>query len=158
MIKFQTITLIPHATSKQVTDFFINCPTSKYKEWWPGTHLEFYTITRTKNNIGNIIYMDEYVGKHRLKFKARISKYKSGKIIEYQFMKGLLLPAWLTMEFKNTPNGVTVKHTVRIGYNGFRKCLDVFIKLYFSNVFEQELNKHAKTEFIKLGNLLNQQK
>lgn len=154
MLIFSTVALVPRATAKQVTDFFINCNSLQYQKWWPEMHYEFYTISRFKNNLGNIVYMNEIVGQYHLKFKARVTKYDSGKIIEYQMIKGCLLPAWVKMEFKDIPDGALVNHTLRVGYNGIGKFFDFFLKLYLSNSFEEQLEGHAKNEFIRLGEII----
>lgn len=154
MLSFTTQAFIPHAKKEQVTDFFINCTTAIYWKWWKWTHLEFYTIKKTEDILWDMVYIDEYVGKTRLKFKAKISQYIRGKILEYQMIKVCALPVWLTMRFKDTPDGVIVFHTLKAGYTGIWKVLDYFIGLYLWHSFEQELTEHAKEEFIKLGNLL----
>ena len=155
MIIFSVTAFIPHVTKEQVTDFFIHCTVPQYQKWWPGVHLELYTMKRIKNELGSIIYFDEYVGNHRLKFKSKITKYERGKIIEYQMIKGCALPALLVMEFTDMPNGVQVTHTLKVGYNGMGKIFDFFLRFYLSASFEKQLSEHVKEEFLKLGNILN---
>ncbi len=141
-------------TGKQVTDFLINCTDSDHRRWWGGTHLEFHTIKRTADIIGSLVYFDEYVGKHRLKFKGRIMEYAAGKRIEYRMVKGLSLPAWLVLESQDRPGGVDIVHTVKAGYQGMGRILDPLIRLYLSDAFEKALNEHAHAEFSRLGHLL----
>jgi hypothetical protein len=154
MVVLQTRVSIKGVTGRQVTDFFINCTDPDYQRWWEGTHLEFHTISRTTNGIGSLVYFDEYVGRHRLKFKGRITDYAAGKRIEYRMTRGLLLPAWLVLELQDRPGGTDIVHTVKAGYQGMGKVLDPLIRLYLSDKFEKALNKHADTEFSKLGYLL----
>jgi hypothetical protein len=68
--------------------------------------------------------------------------------------KGLLLPAWLVLEFQDRPDGVDIVHTVKAGYQGIGKMLDPLIRLYLSSDFENAPNKHADTEFSRLGSQL----
>ena len=154
MIVLQTTVFVKGITGRRVTDFFIHCTDSDYQRWWEGTHLEFHTINRTTDVTGNLVYFDEYGGKHRLKFKGRIAEYEAGKRIEYRMVRGLSLPAWLVLEFQDRPGGVDIVHTVKAGYQGVGKILDPLIRLYLSDAFEKALNEHAKTEFSRLGDLL----
>jgi hypothetical protein len=154
VVVLQTRVFVEGITGKQVTDFFVNCTDSDYQRWWEGTHLEFHTVSRTTDVIGSLVYFDEYVGKHRLKFKGRITDCATGKHLEYRLAKGLLLPAWLVLEFQDRPDGVDIIHTIKAGYQGIGKMLDPLIRLYLSSEFEEALNKHADTEFSRLGGLL----
>jgi hypothetical protein len=154
MVLLETRVLVKGITGKRVTDFFINCTDPDYQRWWEGTHLQFHTINRTEDVVGSLVYFDEYVGKHRLKFKGRITGYVAGKRIEYRMVRGLSLPAWLVLEFQDCPDGTDIVHTVKAGYRGMGKILDPLIRLYLSDEFEKALNKHADTDFSKLGHLL----
>ena len=154
MIVLETRVLVRGISGKRVTDFFINCTDPDYQRWWEGTHLQFHTINRTEDVIGSLVYFDEYVGRHRLKFKGRITDYAPGKRIEYRMVRGLSLPAWLVLEFQDRPDGTDIVHTVKAGYQGTGKVLDPLIRLYLSDAFEEALNKHADTEFSRLADLL----
>ncbi len=154
MVVLETRVLVKGITGKRVTDFFINCTDPDYQRWWEGTHLQFHTINRTEDVVGSLVYFDEYVGKHRLKFKGRITGYVAGKRIEYRMVRGLSLPAWLVLELQDRPGRTDIVHTVKAGYQGMGKILDPLIRLYLSDEFEKALNKHADTEFSKLGYLL----
>ena len=112
MVVLQTRVAVQGITGRHVTDFFINCADADYQRWWEGTHLQFHTINRAADIIGSLVYFDEYVGRHRLKFKGRITEYAAGKRIEYRMAKGLSLPAWLVLEFQDRPGGVDIVHTV----------------------------------------------
>jgi len=154
MVVLQTRVSVEGITGKHVTDFFINCTDADYRKWWEGTHLEFHTISRTTDVIGSLVYFDEYVGKHRLRFKGRITDYAAGRCIEYRMVKGLPLPAWLVLEFQDRPDGVDIVHTVKAGYRGMGGILDPLIRLHLSDTFEKALNEHAQAEFSRLGDLL----
>jgi len=154
MVVLQTRVAVQGITGRHVTDFFINCADADYQRWWEGTHLQFHTINRAADVIGSLVYFDEYVGRHRLKFKGRITEYAAGKRIEYRMAKGLSLPAWLVLEFQDSPGGVDIVHTVRAGYQGVGRILDPLIRLYLSDDFERALNEHADAEFSRLGDHL----
>ena len=154
MVVLQTRVPVEGIAGKHVTDFFINCTDSDYQRWWEGTHLQFHTINRRADIIGSLVYFDEYVGKHRLKFKGRITRYASGRLIEYRMVRGLPLPAWLSMDFQDRPGGVDIVHTVKAGYRGMGRIFDALIRLHLSDAFEKALNEHAQAEFSRLGELL----
>jgi hypothetical protein len=154
MVVLQTKVCVNGVSGKLVTDFFINCTDADYQRWWKGTHLEFHTVNRTTDVIGSLVYFDEYAGKHRLKFKGAITGYVPGQRIQYRMVKGLSLPAWLVLEFRDRADGVEIVHTVKAGYQGIGKVFDPLIRLYLSGAFEKALNEHAQAEFLRLGDLL----
>lgn len=154
MVVLETRVPVEGITGRHVTDFFINCTDSDYQRWWEGTHLQFHTIHRTTHIIGSSVYFDEYVGKHRLKFRGRITQYVPGKRIEYRMVRGLPLPAWLVLEFEDRPGGVEIVHAVKAGYQGPWRVFDPLIRLYLSDDFEKALDEHAHAEFSRLGDLL----
>lgn len=156
MVEMQTEVPVDGISGRQVTDFFVTCTDSDYRTWWEGTHLEFHTVERKTDVIGSVVYFDEYVGKHRLKFGGRITDYAPGKRLEYKLARGIPLPAWFAMECRDRPDGhgVDIIHTVRAGYEGIGRVLDPLIRLYLSVEFEEALNSHAHAEFTRLGYLL----
>lgn len=161
MVLLETRVWVEGITGRQVTDFFVNCTDSDYQRWWPGTHLQFHTIKRTADVVGSLVYFDEYVGKHRLKFKGRVTRYEAGKRIEYRMMRGVLLPAWLVLEVQDRvggAGGVDIVHTVRAGYQGMGCMLDPLMRPHMSDAFGKALDEHAHAEFSRLADLLLQDK
>jgi hypothetical protein len=67
MITIQSKVHIADVSGADLLDFMLNCTDQRYQAWWPGTHLAFHTVKRRPGDIGNVIYMDEYVGQRRLK-------------------------------------------------------------------------------------------
>jgi hypothetical protein len=68
---------------------------------------------------------------------------------------GLKLPAYVTLELDDSPEGVKLKHELQIGYSGIGKFLDPFIRLYFNKSFQNALDEHCKIEWYKLAEYLN---
>ena len=148
--------MVRNITGKDVSDFMLNCTDTEYQKWWPGTHISFHTIKRYPNNLGNIVYFDEYIGKRRLKFKGIVVENNPGKKLIWQMKKGILLPTWLELYFRDIDEGVTIIHTFRIGFNGIGRIFDPILKLIFVNEsFSKALDKHAQFEFTALGNILS---
>jgi hypothetical protein len=138
-----------------VFDFMLNCTDNDYQRWWPGTHLAFHTIKRYPNNLGNLVYFDEYVGKRRLKFNAIVTELVPDKRLVWQMETIIRLPAWLSMDIEDNEGGVRIVHTLTIGFRGIGKIFDSILRLYCSSEFQKELEDHAQTEFHKLANLLS---
>lgn len=154
MIILETQVSVPNLSAKNVFDFMIDCTDEKYQQWWPKTHLSFHTIKRQPNNIGSLVLFDELIGKRRLRFQAVITKSLPGQEIVWQMKKLFLLPAWLSLKFQNTEDGVLITHSLSAGFSGLGKILDPIIRLYLSKKFEKELATHANMEFNMLSRLL----
>ena len=154
MITFKTVVDVEEVNGAAVQDFMLNCTDEQYKRWWPGTHRSFHTTRRYPGGVGNQVYFDEYVGRYRLKFHAVVAENLPGRKIAWQMKAGVRLPGWLVMEFEDRPGGVRIIHSVCIGYEGIGRALDPLLRLFFPERFEEELNRHAQTEFPRLGERL----
>ena len=150
MLALQTIVDVQGLSGRQVTGFLLNCDDEKYQKWWDGMHLQFHTIKRYPDDIGNVVYMDEYVGKRRLKMQAIVLKAVPGKEIVWQMKKGVRLPAWLALTVEDIEDSVRITHTLTAGFNGIGKVLDPLFRLYLSKEFEEAMDEHARIEFPKL--------
>ena len=134
----------------------LNCTDEKYQKWWPGTHISFHTIKRFPNDLGNIVYFDEYVGKRRLKFKGVVVENIPGKKLVWQMKKVIKLPSWLELGFEDSDEGVIIIHIFKVGFNGIGKLLDPLMKLFLANeTFRKALDEHAQFEFTELGTILS---
>jgi hypothetical protein len=154
MLTLQTVVDTPDLSGRQVTDFLLNCDDERYQKWWNGTHLQFHTVKRCPNNIGNIVYMDEYIGKRRLKMQAIVIKAVPGKEIVWQMKKGIRLPAWLALTVEDTKDSVRITHTITAGFTGIGEILDTLFRLYLSKEFEKAMDEHARIEFPKLREMV----
>lgn len=154
MITIQSIVQVKGIKSQQVIDFMLNCTDTDYQNWWPGTHLAFHTRKHYPNNLGNLVYFDEYVGPNRLKFQGTVTEINPERKIVWRMQKGIKLPAWLILEFEQQSESVKIIHTLEVGYNGIGKIFDPLLRLYLSDAFISELNQHAQFEFQELGRIL----
>jgi hypothetical protein len=157
VLTIQSKVYVEGLTGREVTDFLIDCDDAAYQAWWPGTHLASHTVKRVPGDVGNVVYMDEYVGKYRIKMSAVVTEFEPGKRFACRMKKGILLPGWLYLDFVDDDEGVAITHTLEIGYPGAGKILDPLLRLRFSAQFEREMDEHARTEFPKLGELLRGQ-
>jgi len=154
MLTLQTVLDVRGLSGRQVTDFLLNCDDKQYQRWWNGTHLQFHTIKRYSEDIGNVVYMDEYVGKRRLKMQAIVLKAVSGREIIWQMKKGIRLPVWLALTVEDIKDSVRITHTITAGFRGIGKALDPLFRLYLSEEFEKAMDEHARIEFPKLREIL----
>jgi hypothetical protein len=94
--------------------------------------------------------------RHRLKFHAVVTVADRPNRITWQMKKaGLRLPAFVTLELHDSPEGVQLKHELRIGYSGVGKILDPFIRLYFNKSFQTALTEHCNAEWFMLAEYLD---
>ena len=155
MITMTTKVNVKGVTGKSISEFMLNCTDEDYQRWWKGIHLSFHTIKRYPDNIGNLVFFDELVGKYRLKFTGKVIEVIPGKKLVWQMISGVKLPGWLTLVFEGNKDGVEITHTIKIGFNGAGRILDPLLKAYFSDDFKKELNEHTQIEFHKLANILS---
>lgn len=153
MIIFKTEVEVGGLTGKEIYNFLINCTTEEYQRWWKGTHLIFQTLKRYPDNIGNVILMDEYIGKYRLKLKALVVKAIPSVEIIWQVKKIVKIPVWLSVSFEEVESGVRVIHKITAGFKGTR-IFDVIFRIFLSADFEKAMYEHAKIEFPKLKDIL----
>lgn len=139
----------------KIFDFLINSTDREYQRWWPGTHIEMHTLKYGPNNVGNIVYMDEFVGKYRLKMTAVVIEAEPGRKIVWQLKKLIRLPIWLFLELEEGKEGLTITHTIKGGFEGVGRILDFLFRVFFSREFEKAMDEHAKAEFPKLRDMLS---
>ena len=157
MIKHTVELIVPNANAKQFYDFMIEPCDKRYSEWWPGEHLQFHIVKNgDKNHLGDIVFMDEYLGKNRrLTFHAIVVTSSYPNKIEWQMMKaGIRLPAIVELELSDSDEGIKLKHELRIGCSSIGRLLDPFIKLYFNNSYRKALEEHCKIEWFRLAEYL----
>lgn len=155
MIHSVTTVRVKGISGRDISNFLLNCTDAAYRKWWPGTHLTFHTVKRLPNDIGSLVYFDEYVGGRRLKSKGIVVRNIPGREIVWQMKKLVKLPVRLALTFEDNQGGVKIVHSLAVGFNGTGKVLDPLLKLYFTDDFKKQLEEHARMEFIKLGQMLH---
>lgn len=154
MITIQSKVRVADASGADLLDFLLNCTDRQYQAWWPGMHLAFHTVKRRPGDVGNIVYMDEYVGQRRIKMQGVVTEVVPGKKIVWQFKQIIRLPAWLIVEADEDDAGVMLTHTLQAGFKGIGSVLDPLLRLYFSDGFARAMDEHAQAEFPMLGGML----
>ncbi len=77
MIELKTDVQLKGVAAKAIADFLLHCTDRDYQNWWPGTHLAWRTKKQFPNEIGSVVYFDEYVGQRRLKLETLVVRYIS---------------------------------------------------------------------------------
>lgn len=154
MLTLTTSLRIDGITGTEIFDFLANPDDESYRAWWPGIHLEFHTLARRDDHVGDVVCIDEYVGKRRLRMTAIVTEAIPGKRLVWQLKKRIKLPARLYLELDDRAGEVTVTHTTRAGFRGAGRILDPALRLFFSRRFAADLDEHVRTEFPRLRDLL----
>ena len=141
-------------TGRDVTDFMLACTDERYRSWRPGIHLQLHTLGRAVGGVGDIVEMDEFVGRRRLRLRGVVEAVEPGRRLVWRFRKVVSLPARLSLELDPVPGGVSVRHTVTAGWPGIGRVLDPLLRLYFTARFRADLDAHVRTEFRLLRDYL----
>ena len=157
MLTFETSIRVDGVTAGEIFDFLTNPDDESYRAWWPGIHLQFHTLERGESYVGDVVYMDEYVGKRRLRMTAIVTQAIPGRRLVWQLKRRVRLPAWLAIEVEDyDDDGVLITHTTRAGFRGAGRILDPVFRPFFSHTFADDLDQHVRAEFPRLRDLLRQ--
>jgi hypothetical protein len=145
---------VPGMRAAAVIGFFLHADDASYRAWWPDVHLAMHAL-EGEPGLGQVVWMDEYVGTRRLKFACVVTDLGADRIT-WQFRTLVRLPAWLDLQIVDSDGGATITHTIRAGFDGaLGRALDPLLRLYFSERFEQMMDEHFRTEFMALPALLD---
>ena len=147
MLKLQTSVAVDRITGSEIFDFLVDPNDRAYQTWWPGVHLHLRRLEGNVDHVGDVLYMDEYVGKRRLRLTAIVLEAVPGRRLVWQFKRVVKLPARLSLEFADREGGVEITHTIEAGFTGVGSLLDSLFRLYFTKEFARALDDHVKTEF-----------
>lgn len=156
MLTFTTSIQVDGITGAEIFEFLANPDDESYRAWWPGTHLQFHTLRRSHDHVGEAVYMDEYIGGRRVRMRGVVTEAVGGRRLAWQLKKGIRLPTRLTLELADYDGGVAIRHVTQAGFRGVGRVLDPIFKLYFSSGFARDLDEHVRTEFPLLRNLLRE--
>ena len=154
MLTFQTSIRVDGTSGPEIFQYLANPTDEAYQEWWPHIHLQLHRLEHHADHVGDVIYMDEYVGTRRLRMKGIVVEALPGKRLVWQLKRVIRLPARLELQLTDYDGGVAITHTTRAGFSGAGRMLDPLVRLYFSEQFARALDEHVKTEFPLLRDLL----
>jgi len=156
MIEYVLKSTLPNAKADEFFDFMINAPSDVYANWLPEEHYEFHVAKRSNESpIGDLVYFDQNIGnKYRMKFYAIIKEANKPNRVVFQMRKyGIDIPGYLELEFTDTVDGLILTETLRIGFNGFGKLCDPFIKVVYGKRFYHVFKDHHKREWQNLSDI-----
>ncbi|MFC7494209.1 MULTISPECIES: hypothetical protein [unclassified Nocardioides] len=158
MLTLETTIALDGLSGDEFTDFMLTCDDTRYRAWWPGTHRQFH-VRRAgpgEDHVGDVVWMDEYVGRRHLRMAAAVVDVVPGRRIVWQLRPWRLRPpVRLTLAFDPQEDGAVVRHVLTAGWAGWARVLDPVWRLYFSPTFAHDLDRHARTEFGRLPHLLH---
>jgi hypothetical protein len=155
MIALESEIFVDGIGAREIYTFLLGATDESYRRWWPGTHLRLHALERHEDHIGDVFYMDEYIGKRRVRMKGVVLEAQRARRIVWQLeWWRVLLPVRLTLELADRNGGVALRHTIRAGFGGPGRALDPLLRLYFSPRFARDMDEHASTEFPMLRDLL----
>jgi hypothetical protein len=107
-------------------------------------------------HLGDRVLMDEYVGSRRVRMVGEVIEAVPGERIVWQMRhRGLRLPVWLTLTLVTRGHDVRLRHSISAGWRGRARVLDALWRLYFTPSFARATDRHVRTEFALLRNLLH---
>lgn len=157
MLTLETRVRLDGVTGQGVSDFLLGCDDARYQAWWPGTHRQFHVVRPggAQGHLGDIVRIDEQVGVRRLRVGAKVVSVVPAEAITWRMRAfGVPLPARLSVQLRTDDNGVDLRHTLLVGWRGPGRVLDPFWRLYVTRRFARDLDRHARTEFALLAQLL----
>ena len=158
MVTLTTTIDVEGMSGADVYDFLANPDDQSYREWWPGTHLAFHVRKHGREHVGDVVYMDEYVGTRRLRMTGVVTDAIPGRRLVWQLVRGVELPAHLDLRLDDHDGGVRITHTTRAGFRGAGRLLDPVFRLYFTKRLIAALDDHVRTEFPRLRHLLHERR
>jgi predicted secreted protein len=155
MLALESSVLVDGITGSEITELLLNPSDARYRAWWPGTHLRFHVVASARGHVGDVVWIDEYIGSRRVRMSAVVVEAQPGRQITWQFKRGLRLPGWLRLQLDDRPDGCLVRHRVEVGYRCAGRFLDPVLRLYLSTRFAAALDEHVHTEFPLLRDYLH---
>ena len=155
MISLQTNVHVTRISARDIYEFMLNPTDERYQEWWPGVHLQFHWLEHHPGYVGDLIYMDEFVGQRRLRMTGRVTTAEPDRRIAWRLAAPLRIPARLSLDLDNDSSGVIITHTTQAGFADWGRVLDPVLRLYFSDEFAHDLDAHVRNEFSRLADLLS---
>jgi hypothetical protein len=129
MISIETTVHVSGARARDVFAFMLNPSDEQYKRWWPGTHLQFHKLGHQPGYIGSSIYMDEFVGRRRLRMTGIVSEMVPDKRMVWNLDAPLHVPARLSLDLVDDSSGVTVRPATEAGFTSIGALLDPIPRL-----------------------------
>lgn len=126
-----------------------------YKQWHQKDHISYKLLKGNGNDVGSVIFADEYIGKRILRLKFKLVKANSPFYLEYKlvFPTSLLFKGNGTFEMKPI-NSSQTKFTAYISVGSKNKIVDR-IRGKIINIFynTEDLVKHVKEEGINIKSI-----
>jgi Transglutaminase-like superfamily len=149
MLVMESRVCVEDVAAAQITDVLLDCTDDVYRAWWPGTHRELHRVTPGPGpgHVGDVVLMDEMVGRRHLRLTGVVTDAVPGRRIVWQLGRRLRLPVELALDLTDHPGGVDVRHTITAGWCGLGRIADPALRLVFTRRFRAAMDAHVRTEF-----------
>ena len=162
MFTLETRAHVAGLSARAAYDFMLVPPAHDFQTWWPGTHLISKVLRRgvgpsgEPSDVGTVVYLEQMIGPYRVRETAEIVDAVAGRSFTRQILLvGMRLPIFITFELEDTADGVTITHTMHIGYRGLGRILDPLFRLcFFTRAFAAALDEHLRMEYELLREVL----
>jgi hypothetical protein len=155
MLMLQTKLRVDGITAVEIFEFLAKPNDRAYQRWWPGIHLHLHPTKGAGDQVGDQIYMDEFIGPRRVRMTAIVVEASRPGKLAWQLKKWVKLPAHLDLELADYEGGVAITHTITAGFTGPGRILDPLLRLFLSRGFAAAMDEHARTEFPLLRDRLD---
>jgi hypothetical protein len=116
VVAHETVIKLAGISGREIIEFFLNCDDAQYREWWPGTHLQFHTLKRSPDDVGSVVFMDEYIGKERLRMKGIVIRVVPGQSLVVQLTMLVRLPFRIHIETADGGDSTVLTHRIEAGF------------------------------------------
>ena len=149
MLVYRSETSATGVSGAEITEYLLTGTDARYRAWWPGTHLGLHTLSRGAgcSHVGDMVRMDEYVGRRRVRMTGVVTEVVPGELIVWQLRRGVRLPVRLTLRLSDRAGGVAIRHTITAGWAGPGRVADPLIRRFFGPGFAAAMDEHVHIEF-----------
>jgi uncharacterized protein YndB with AHSA1/START domain len=158
VVTLTTTVEVDGMNGSEVFDFLANPDDESYRAWWPGTHLALHVEERGEGHVGDVVHMDEFIGRRRLRMTGVVTEAVPGRRLVWQLAKGIRLPARVRLDLTDDDRGVTITHTTQAGFRGVGRVFDPVLERFLSRWLGDDLDDHVRTEFPRLRDLLHERR
>lgn len=156
VLRLETNITVDALTAGEIFDFLIEPSDEAYQRWWPGVHLHLHLLERAEGHVGDVVYMDEYIGKRRVRMSGIVIEAVRGQKLAWQLKRMVRLPVRLSLELRDEAGGVVIRHRIEAGFTRLGRVLDPLWRLFFSKSFTRAMDEHVRTEFPLLRDRLGE--
>ncbi len=114
-----------NAAAAEFYGFMVDPPQETYARWLPDEHHEFHVVRRSRTSPMLLMTELHFMTIHLTFYAITRIADKPNHILFQMRRFGMNLPGYLDLQFHDTPDGLCLTETIRIGFNGPGKIFDI---------------------------------